>query len=179
MIFIKDYLTKISSNRGWFYNKKNIELVYNLIDSKMAILNGNGEIIATEGFEQGADGNYYSNDSYKATYWGLYDYNFYDSWFNDYVESDCKQLECPLMQLKKNEILYYEDGRVEEYEQGYHNLYLTYLTKDGDIYSDYEDCSVNNRVPMKNLVYMGKGRILNKLSPISKVEFRKDVVGFI
>ena len=83
------------------------------------------------------------------------------------------------MQLKNNEILYYEDGKVEEYEFGYHNLHPTYLTKDGDIYSDYEDCSLGDRVPMKNLIYMGKGRILNRQSPMSKVEFRKDVVGFI
>ena len=28
MLFIRDYLTKISSNRNWFYNKKNTELIY-------------------------------------------------------------------------------------------------------------------------------------------------------
>ena len=46
MLFIKNYLTKISSNRGWFYNKKNTELIYELIDSKMAVLNGKGDITA-------------------------------------------------------------------------------------------------------------------------------------
>lgn len=37
MLFVKDYLSKISSNSDWFYNKKNIELIEMLIDSKMAI----------------------------------------------------------------------------------------------------------------------------------------------
>lgn len=176
MSFIKEYLSKISSNKGWFYNPKNIELIYELIDSKMAILNGNGDIVATEGFSQGKDGNFYSNDSYKCRLLGLYDYSFYWDWFND-IKDDC--LECPLMQLKNKEVVCYEDGRVEEYEHGFHNLYPIYLTKEGDVYADYIDRTIGNRVPMENLTYMGKGQILSYQAPMSSVEFRKDATGFI
>lgn len=65
MVFIEKYLTKIASNKGWFDNKSNFELIYDLIESKMAVLRGDGQINATAGFEQDADGNYYSNLSYK------------------------------------------------------------------------------------------------------------------
>ena len=113
MIFIKNYLTKISSNKGWFYNKKNTELIYELIDSKMAIINGKGDITATDGFHKSEDGNYYSNTSYKSSYFGLYDDWLYDDLYSS----------LPLMRLKKNEIVCYEDGKTEEYEMGFHNLY--------------------------------------------------------
>ncbi len=179
MLFIKDYLSKISSNKGWFYNKKNIELIETLIDSKMAILNGNGEIVATSGFHKGEDGNYYSNTSYKTSYYGLYDYSFFDSWFDYEPETEEIQLECPLMKLKKNEIVFYEDGRTEEYEEGYHNIYPLYITKDGDVYGDYTDSEIKNKVSMENLTYLGHGYIVSNKSPIGIVEFRKDTVGYI
>lgn len=174
MLFIRDYLTKISSNKGWFHNPKNIELIEMLIDSKMAILSGSGDVISTEGFEQGTDGNFYSNDSYKASYFSFYD--FYEDWFED---DQTSFLECPLMRFKKNEILYYEDGNTEEYEPAYHGLYPIYLTKEGDIYEDFEECAVGKRLPMDRLTYMGRGKVLNSLSPINIVEFRNDLTGFI
>lgn len=179
MIFVKDYLSKISSNKGWFYNKKNIELIEALIDSKMAILNGNGEIIATSGFHKGADGNYYSNTSYKTSYYSLYDYGFYDDWYSYDIDSKSVELECPLMRLKKGEIVFYDDGRTEEYEVGFHNLYPLYLTKEGDIYGDFADSEVGDKISMENLTYLGHGYIVSNKSPIGIVEFRKDVVGFI
>lgn len=167
MLFIKDYLTKISSNRGWFYNKKNTELIYELTDSKMAVLNGNGDITATEGFHKGDDGNYYSNTSYKSAHFGFYDDLFY---------GDCHEL--PLMRLKKNELVCYEDGRTEEYELGFHNLYPLYLTKEGDVYADYCYSDIGEAIPMEQLTYLGKGSVFNGKSLIA-VEFRKDAVGFI
>ncbi|MDO4364128.1 MAG: hypothetical protein Q4C99_06340, partial [Clostridia bacterium] len=139
MLFIRDYLTKIGSNRNWFYNKKNTELIYELINSKMAILNGNGDITATEGFHKGADGNYYSNCSYMNTCLSLYDEWFYDDAFS----------EMPLMQLKRNEIVCFKDGRTEEYESGFHDLYPIYLTKEGDVYADYIGCSAGEKIPME------------------------------
>lgn len=65
MVFIEKYLSKIASNKKWFNNKANFELIYDLIDSKMAILNGYGVIHSTNGFTKDADGNWYSNSSYK------------------------------------------------------------------------------------------------------------------
>ncbi len=179
MLFVKDYLTKISSNKGWFYNKKNIELIEMLLDSKMAILSGNGEIISTSGFHKGADGNFYSNTSYKSTYYSLYDFGFYDSWFNDEIEPEYEELECPLMQLKKGEIVFYDDGKTEEYEMGFHNLYPVYLTKKGDVYGDFADSIIEDKIPMKSLTYLGHGYIVSNKSSIGIVEFRKDTVGYI
>lgn len=178
-LFVKDYLAKIASNKGWFYNPKNTELIYELIASKMAVLNGNGEIIATKGFHQGDDGNFYSNNSYKSIYHSLYSWDF-----DDYLDifsnerNDC-ELECPLMRLKQDEILYYDDGKTEEYESGYHNLYSHYITKEGDIYADYADCCYLGRVPMDKLTYLGSGMIVSSRSPINIVSFRNDVTGYI
>ena len=179
MLFIKDYLSKISGNRGWFHNPKNIELIEMLIDSKMAILNGNGEIISTSGFHKAEDGNYYSNTSYKTSYFSLYDFGFYSSWFDNEIEIENEKLECPLMKLKKNEIVFYEDGRTEEYEGGYHNIYPLYITKEGDIYSDYADSITHGKVLMENLNYLGNGYIVSQKSPMKIIEFRKDIVGYI
>lgn len=167
MLFIRDYLTKISSNRNWFYNKKNTELIYELINSKMAILNGNGDITATEGFHKGADGNYYSNCSYMNTCLSLYDEWFYDDAFS----------EMPLMQLKRNEVVCFKDGRTEEYESGFHDLYPIYLTKKGDVYADYIGCSAGEKIPMEQLELLGEGSVFKINSPMEQTAFRKDAVG--
>ena len=135
----------------------------------MAIINGKGDITATEGFHKGEDGNYYSNTSYKSTYFGLY-----DDWFYDDVYS-----ELPLMRLKKNEIVCYEDGKTEEYELGFHNLYPLYLTKEGDVYADYCGSTIGDSIPMEQLTYLGKGSVFNSKSPMETIEFRKDALGFI
>ena len=169
MLFIRDYLTKIGSNRNWFYNKKNTELIYELINSKMAILNGNGDITATEGFHQGADGNYYSNCSYMNTCLSLYDEWFYDDAFS----------EMPLMQLKRNEIVCFNDGRTEEYESGFHDLYPIYLTKEGDVYADYIGCSAGEKIPMEQLELLGEGSVFKSNSPVEQTAFRKDAIGLI
>lgn len=179
MLFIKDYLSKISSNRGWFFNPKNIKLIEKLIDSKMAILNGKGEIISTSGFHKGEDGNFYSNTSYKTSYYSLYDYGFFDDWYAYNIEPEYEELECPLMKLKNSETVFYDDGRTETYEIGFHNLYPIYLTKDGDVYGDYTDETTGNRVNMEHLTYLGSGYIVNNKSPIGIVEFRKDIIGYI
>lgn len=92
MVFIEKYLSKLASNHNWFMNKVNMELIHDMIDSKMAILAGNGLIRFTAGFEKGEDGNFYSNTTYKedrkktttyvnygSSYYGRYsDYDYED-----------------------------------------------------------------------------------------------------
>ena len=68
LVFIRDYLSLIAQNKSWFKRRSNIELIDLLIDapsSKMAILNGRGEIIYTNGFIED-NGVLYSNQSYKV-----------------------------------------------------------------------------------------------------------------
>ena len=83
------------------------------------------------------------------------------------------------MRLKKNEIVCYEDGKTEEYELVFHNLYPLYLTKEGDVYADYCGCDIGDSIPMEQLTYLGKGSVFNSKSPMEAIEFRKDAVGFI
>lgn len=87
-IFVQKYLTKIAKNKKWFGNKANIELIEELIDSKMAILNGSGKIIMTKGFTED-NGVFYSNSSYKENrYKRVYDWDWYDDYSYDYGYGD-------------------------------------------------------------------------------------------
>ena len=79
MVFIEKYLSKIATNKKWFANKANFELIYDMIGSKMAILNGYGKIHSTAGFTKDPDGNYYSNTTYKYPKWSYYDhFDYFD-----------------------------------------------------------------------------------------------------
>lgn len=80
-VFVEKYLSKIAQNDDWFHNKANIELIEDLIDSKMAILNSDGEIIKTDGFTED-NGIFYSNSSYKDN-WRKYTKYYYD-YYDDY-----------------------------------------------------------------------------------------------
>lgn len=88
MVFIEKYLSKIATNKKWFNNKSNFELIGDLIDSKMAILNGYGKIHSTNGFTKDSDGNWYSNQTYKEPRYkkttSNYNYNGYGSYDNWY-----------------------------------------------------------------------------------------------
>lgn len=87
-IFVQKYLTKIAKNKNWFNNRANIELIEELIDSKMAVLNGNGKIIMTNGFTED-NGIFYSNSSYKENrYKRVYDWDWYDDYSYDYGYGD-------------------------------------------------------------------------------------------
>ena len=87
-IFVQKYLTKIAKNKNWFNNKANIELIEELIDSKMAVLNGNGKIIMTSGFTED-NGIFYSNSSYKENrYKKVYNWDRYDDYSYDYGYGD-------------------------------------------------------------------------------------------
>ena len=125
MVFIEKYLTKIASNNKWFYNEENFKLLYELLDSKMAILNGKGEIKSTEGFEQDSDGNYYSNSSYlysnyfsyKNTRWDSFDdYYFGDAYGydEDYIELMKLPKDC-VLSLNNFEESYYDDKEEIDY----------------------------------------------------------------
>lgn len=72
-LFIKDYLTKIAGNKAWLRKQCNMELIEKLIDSKMAILDKYGNIKMTSGFTED-NGVFYSNSSYKDSYYRTYTY---------------------------------------------------------------------------------------------------------
>lgn len=95
LVFVRDYIWNIAQNRGWFRRESNIDLIYRLAGSKVAILNRFGEIIHTPGFTED-NGVWYSNDTYKnarvryshsydnyGCYYGSRNYN-YDYDYDDY-----------------------------------------------------------------------------------------------
>ena len=89
-VFISEYLTKIATNKDWFYNKSNIELIEALIGSKMALLNGAGDIMMTSGFTAD-NGIFYSNSSYKDGYTKAlkpYKPYSYSGYYNDCYNND-------------------------------------------------------------------------------------------
>lgn len=180
-LFVRDYLSKIATYDNWFKNPHTIELIENMIDSKMAILSGDGSIIATSGFHKGEDGNYYSNYSYMESSYGLYGYGFLEDWYADYYYSD--EIEMPLMELKRHEKIIYQDGTVEEYTSGYHNLFKTYMNDQCEIYTLYEDV-VGNRIPLEKLSFMGNGEIVDNFfyttgDKIKPIDFRQDAVAVV
>ena len=81
-VFVEQYLSLIASNPGWFENEKNMKLIEELIGSKMAILNGDGEIHMTSGFTKDDDGNYYSNSTYKESRYKSYYSSIYSHLYN-------------------------------------------------------------------------------------------------
>ncbi len=104
MVYISKYLSKMATYPDWFSNPVTFELIYDMIDSKMAILRGDGTIKATYGFTEDAeDHNFYSNNTYKETrvkyvypavansqhgypYYGGYDYDDDDYYYRGYYD---------------------------------------------------------------------------------------------
>lgn len=91
LVFVRDYIWNIAQNRGWFKREANIDLIYRLAGSKIAILNRFGEIIHTPGFTED-NGVWYSNDTYKNSrvryshkYGGV---NYYNPYVYDYDDYD-------------------------------------------------------------------------------------------
>lgn len=187
MVFIEKYLSRIATNEGWFNNPQNFELIYELAESKIAILDGKGNIHATYGFTKDEDGNYYSNSSYKearvtkysAQYWSDYyakyysDYNEdYDCWGNfgsgyknykqddkksEKKESSVREYYVPLMRLKSGEAILFEDGTVFEYDANDDMRY--YITEDNEIFFGETSCFANGdeRYIVDEVVYFGCG----------------------
>lgn len=141
-VFVEKYLTKIASNKDWFDNDANIELIEDLIDSKMAILNGDGDIVMTSGFTAD-NGIYYSNTSYMDSYTRVkkatkyyynysYPYSDYDN-YDDYDEyygytKNYQGYSTPkhtfkkyvsLMKLKPDEAIDTKDGFLEYFSPEY------------------------------------------------------------
>ena len=181
-LFVRDYLSKIATYDGWFENENTIALIEKLINSKMAILRGDGSIISTSGFHKADDGNYYSNYSYKESSYGFYGYGFFDDWYGEYLKE--KQYEMPLMELKRGETIYYDDGTTEEYRSDYHKMFKTYVTEDCEVYTLFEDGDFDKKIPMEKLSYIGNGEIVDNFFAISNegiriADFRQDAVAII
>lgn len=184
VLFVRDYLTKIASYPHWFNNANTMKLIEQLIDSKMAILNEAGNIIATKGFHKGTDGNYYSNYSYQPSYYGCYDFGFYDNWYYDKMPTQAVQRQIPLMELKNGEVIYYDDGTIEEFRQDYHSSYKTFVTEDCDVYVLYENQNVGRTIPISQLSYIGNGIIVNGYHSLlsnepNTIAFREDAVAVV
>lgn len=120
MVFVEKYLTKLASYKGWFANPTTPGLIYDMIDSKMAILNAKGEIISTQGFEKDKDGNWYSNTSYKESRHKSYSYyssdycDIYSDNEWDYGYSRLEKLD--LMRLRPKDLVYMDDGSIYTYD---------------------------------------------------------------
>lgn len=176
MVFIEKYLTRLATNKNWFENDYNFELIYDLIDSKMAVLNGRGEIKSTSGFTQDEDGNWYSNTSYKVgrlyTYtkgcedlwgddWGC----DYDSPYSTYYESGKKNgsskntryIYVPVRLVKRNEMVYMTDGEALDYDEHM----PVYISMQGEVYIGAEVCDEHN---VKDAEFYGYGTLFNMLT---------------
>ena len=98
MVFISKYMSKIASYKNWFNNPVTFELIYDLAESKIAVLRGDGTIKSTYGFTKDEeDGNFYSNDTYKTARVKYttkylapagYPYSYYKSGWDDYYDED-------------------------------------------------------------------------------------------
>ena len=88
--FCKEYLTKFQKfGENWLHYDSLMELIYKMIDSKMAIMDKTGFIAMTTGFEE-SEGNFFSNTSYKENrykytnnYSPRYNYGAYSSAYDD------------------------------------------------------------------------------------------------
>lgn len=128
MKFIELYMSKLATNKGWFENESNWELIYDLAGSKIACLAGDGRIMSTAGFTKDEDGNYYSNTSYKTSYYyGNYSSKYYDRYAYDdddgyYVNKTYENYDDPIaLKLFGNHQYYGGDGEMEYFRFGYVN----------------------------------------------------------
>jgi predicted glutamine amidotransferase len=183
-IFVQKYLTKIAKNKNWFNNKANMELVYELIDSKMAVLNGKGKIVMTNGFTED-NGIFYSNSSYKENrYKKLYNWDWYDDYsydygYGDYLKSygyvsdgkggwikssnkkspksvnDINEDYVGLMMLQKGETLVYADSTTDEYCEDV----IFFVDEDNNVYVSFDGEDAYNTEVITPLEYYGEGMI--------------------
>lgn len=177
MVFVEKYLTKIASNKDWFENNENFELIYDLIGSKMAILNGDGRIKSTAGFTKDEDGNYYSNTSYKTsrysyynTGWDYYDdwdgYPYYSSYENrggkkgkekkNYYPYKTKSVYTPVRLLRKNECVYMDDGEVVDFD----SAMPIFVSMQGDVYIGTSDTDLDSYT-ISDAMYYGDGELMD------------------
>lgn len=88
--FCKEYLTLFTKfGKTWLHHKETMQLIYKMINSKMAIIDKDGFLNMTEGFEE-FQGNFFSNTSYKENRYRYnnntpyYYYNYNDDYDDDY-----------------------------------------------------------------------------------------------
>lgn len=194
MVFIEKYLSKIATNKKWFNNKSNFELIGDLIDSKMAILNGYGEIHATDGFVKDKDGNYYSNTTYKEDRWKWYTspsykvknslspyssgWNFdddddeYEVWTNSDKKKNAVEVAptwANLMRLKQGMGVYFADG----WEDVYSASYPYFIDELGNVFACApEDINEINKT-VKHPYFYGEGTFLDTMN-FQPVDFVAD-----
>lgn len=168
MVFIEKYLTKIATNKNWFENDNNFELIYDLIDSKMAILNGDGRIKSTYGFTKDEDGNYYSNQTYKTpryTYYSSGWYDDYDNWgypgqeyySGAYISSNASYIYSPAWMIRKGEFVYMDDGECIDYD----STLPIYVTVDGDVFISTTRNADTSKFIVEDVDFYGCGAIYN------------------
>lgn len=176
-VFIRDYLSKIAQNRQWFKRRANMELIEKLIDSKMAILNGRGEIIHTSGFTEDG-GVLYSNTTYKdyrteylsTVYDDEYDYGYCGrSYYSnpnygyDYLSGkykNYKSTSVALMMIKRNETV--EGDMFSEECHSENGQYA--ISKEGFVYEIIPDANGVAAAsygygPCYSLEFVGPGKI--------------------
>ena len=156
-VFIRDYLVNIAKNDNWFYKKSNFELIHKLIDSKMAILNVDGDIMFTEGFTE-ENGVFYSNSSYKENRFKVTSLpncstqtcmSGYDDYGNDYVPQSYAKDDIGYQKFSKlngiTEVVLDNDKRYAILEDEFNkyvidsnnNLYLGSIDTSIDYDADY------------------------------------------
>lgn len=145
MIFVQKYLTKLASNAKWFYNPDNMDLIHELINSKMAILNSRGEIRSTEGFTKDKDGNFYSNDTYKVpriryTYTTPTPSSSTTYSSGSYTSSYCSNYWKELMKIDKDDYVKIENGNMVKCT----GEYPIFMDADKKFYCLSHDYSVSN-----------------------------------
>lgn len=64
-LFVRDYAALIVNRVAWHRNPDSVELLGRLAGSKLAVLGADGHCELIGDFQQGPDGNWYSNDSYR------------------------------------------------------------------------------------------------------------------
>ena len=166
-IFIKDYLSLISKNKDWFNNKSNIELIEKLIDSKMAILDSNGNIKMTNGFVE-KDGIYYSNRTFEDNYYRFGLLNFplkTSSTLNNKKKNNSKYK--PLMKITPGSIIEYDGGIIDVTNS---DSVMYYLSEYGELYSYYLE-DVNN-FESSLYEFMGYCTVYN--ANIQEISFKPD-----
>lgn len=86
MLFIKDYLTLISTDKSFYKKQHFLDLIEKLIDSKMVFLTNTGEIVTLGKFIEDTNGIMYSNTSYLKSYYSYMYAQEYDDdyWANKY-----------------------------------------------------------------------------------------------
>lgn len=182
-IFVSKYLTKIAANKNWFNVKENIELIADLIESKMAILNGSGKIIMTAGFIED-NGIFYSNTSYSDNYYShkIKTYPFEDN-FDDFpkdkktkkdkskgknVKKVLDPYVIPLMRLKMGETVVFDDGTTEYFYDG-----LSYfISEEDEIYMGFDEETMYDKIIDAPLEYVGQGKFYN--GNLNIIDFEPD-----